>query len=567
MSGFEVVGIAASIIQIADIGAKLSVKLCAFYKTVKVANKSMQDLSSDVSLTCSILKELGKTLGNDEQTKLCSKQAFSTAQDVLKECKSVFEEIESAIDKHSQENEQSRLMRQARKITIALLGSNLDVLKGNLERLKSTTLLMLHVIMYAGQLRKTNMKTTLNDQRGLIQTLLEEKITNDARFSDLSKSIQAVSMPKDDSSFQPSMNALSIDPQPTTLSKEVGEYYTLVRGLLCQINTYRNVLEHSRYLGIQNGVMNVHSAEAVLFQHIHGQATSQIFADPLFRFGDPSLYVTSPVNFCHASGKNKAARRGDTRAESSDWFKFEHKIESDKPGGCKIDGEVDHDSSRSGKPADFSALDAMAGESHPHSYKYLLSRGRMRSCSPWPVSTPLKSGASASSMLAGAAAVRCMNNQDRQTRSRSRSRSASRLRHIVPIVGAGFATAADTGLYERQKDKEHGLKRKRSKSPSDDDVVRGRSYTHTNESLSGFAVRSNLSQDKDEIDLDWSGESGPIRLASFSPRSAPDTELPGLPLCISHDETSDVTLESLVLQWTTIKREELQLERILNRYD
>jgi hypothetical protein len=36
----------------------LSVKLCTFYKAVKVANKSMQELSSDVSLTCSILNEV-----------------------------------------------------------------------------------------------------------------------------------------------------------------------------------------------------------------------------------------------------------------------------------------------------------------------------------------------------------------------------------------------------------------------------------------------------------------------------------------------------------------------------
>jgi hypothetical protein len=58
------------------------------------------------------------------------------------------------IAKYNKENEKSRLMRQTRKITIALLGPNLDVLKSNLERLKSTTLSMLHVIMYAGQLRK-----------------------------------------------------------------------------------------------------------------------------------------------------------------------------------------------------------------------------------------------------------------------------------------------------------------------------------------------------------------------------------------------------------------------------
>ncbi|CAG8903688.1 unnamed protein product [Penicillium egyptiacum] len=311
MSGLEVVGVIASIIQIADLGAKLSVKLCTFYKTVKVINKSIQELSSDVSLTCSILNELGKTLEQDDQTKLCSKQAFSTAQEVLQQCKSVFEEIDTAIEKHSQENEKGRLVRQARKITIAFLGPDLDVLKSNLERLKSTTLLMLHVIMYAGQLRRTNMKSTMANQRGLIQTLLEEKIANDAKFNNLRQSIQAVSMPKDDNSFQPSITALSIDPQPTPLWNEVGEYYNLVRGLLCQIDAYQDILEQSRHLRIRNGVINVHSAESVLFQHIHGQAANQLFDDPIFRFRDAS-FPTSPQFSQSSHAKDETAKLGES---------------------------------------------------------------------------------------------------------------------------------------------------------------------------------------------------------------------------------------------------------------
>lgn len=154
MSGLEVVGIVASIVQLADIGAKLSVKLCTFYRTVKVANQSLQGLSSDVSLTCSILSELGKTLEQDDQARLCSEQAFCTAQDVLQECRAVFQQIENAIENYHQDDETNRLRRGARKITAVFLGPNLDVLKCNLERLKTTTLLMLHVIMYAGQLRQ-----------------------------------------------------------------------------------------------------------------------------------------------------------------------------------------------------------------------------------------------------------------------------------------------------------------------------------------------------------------------------------------------------------------------------
>lgn len=154
MSGLEVVGIVASIVQIADLGARISVKLCSFYRTVKDANQYMQSLSSDVSLTCSVLNELGNTLKQDEKAKLYSPEAFKTAQEVLSECKSVFEGIDKAMEEEKQESAKNAFLRRARKLTVAFMGPNLDVLKSNLERLKSTMMLMLHVIMYAGQIRQ-----------------------------------------------------------------------------------------------------------------------------------------------------------------------------------------------------------------------------------------------------------------------------------------------------------------------------------------------------------------------------------------------------------------------------
>jgi len=69
MSGLEVVGIFASIVQIADLGAKISVKLCSVYRTVKDANGSMRSLSSDASLTCSVLRELASALDQDSEDK------------------------------------------------------------------------------------------------------------------------------------------------------------------------------------------------------------------------------------------------------------------------------------------------------------------------------------------------------------------------------------------------------------------------------------------------------------------------------------------------------------------
>lgn len=154
MSGLEVLGIAASILQIAELGTKLSIKLCIFYRQVKNANESLQSLSSDVSLTCNILRQFGENLQQDEQTRFCSEQAFETAQEVLGECERVFMQIDGAIDASDRSMAHSRLHRTARKFGIALLERDIDVLRGNLERLKSTMLLMLNVIMYAGQLRR-----------------------------------------------------------------------------------------------------------------------------------------------------------------------------------------------------------------------------------------------------------------------------------------------------------------------------------------------------------------------------------------------------------------------------
>ncbi|KAJ5371918.1 hypothetical protein N7517_003924 [Penicillium concentricum] len=291
MSGLEVVGIVASIVQVADLGAKISVKLCSFYRTVKTVNDSMRSLSSDVSLTCSVLHELGKALKQDSQTKLCSSGAFSTTEDVLKECREIFEKIDGEIEKRDQEKATNPLLRAAQKITLGFHGPDLDLLKCNLERLKSTMLLMLNVLMYAGQVRRRDLKVTLTDQRNLIQQLVEEKKENDTTFHQLSQPAPAVAL-RVEEPLQASTRALSIEPKPlsphSTLPSptEVKEYASLVRKLLSEIDTCHSSLEQSRVLRIRNGVANVHSMEVSLFQHTYGHSATRALHDPFFKFRD-----------------------------------------------------------------------------------------------------------------------------------------------------------------------------------------------------------------------------------------------------------------------------------------
>jgi hypothetical protein len=154
MSGLEVVGVVASTFQLAEIGIKLSVKLCSFYRQIKDADHSAQRLASDVSLTCSILHQLGKVLEQDSQTKLCSQQAFLTAQEVLEECEKIFQQIDEAIQKKDPGSGKSKWERRTRRLTVVILGPDLEVLNSHLDKLKSTMLLMLNVIMYAREINR-----------------------------------------------------------------------------------------------------------------------------------------------------------------------------------------------------------------------------------------------------------------------------------------------------------------------------------------------------------------------------------------------------------------------------
>ena len=153
MSGLEALGVAASIIQVADLCTKLSVKLFSLYRKVKNADESLQLLSNEAALVGAILRELGDNSKEEEPFKLCSDEAFRTLEHLLDQCRDVLRQIESVISIHDR-SAKSRLRQVTGKFRLVLLEPNLNPLKMNLERLKSTLLLFLNVIMFAGQVRK-----------------------------------------------------------------------------------------------------------------------------------------------------------------------------------------------------------------------------------------------------------------------------------------------------------------------------------------------------------------------------------------------------------------------------
>ena len=151
------IGIVASIVQIADTGLRLSLKLYTFGEIVSTADKSIISISKDVSLTSSVLKELGDILEKDQRSRICSKNAVQTANGIVQECLGVFEEMERVLFKKlphlaSKEGEKAkRAVMVLERLKWPYLQPKLELMRCNLEKLKSTLNLMLNVITLARQ--------------------------------------------------------------------------------------------------------------------------------------------------------------------------------------------------------------------------------------------------------------------------------------------------------------------------------------------------------------------------------------------------------------------------------
>lgn len=84
--------------RLADWGAKLSVKLFAFSRKIKNANRSIESISKDIAATGAVLHQLGTELNKDRNTLLCSDEAIATARELVIDCQKRFQDLEKTIE-------------------------------------------------------------------------------------------------------------------------------------------------------------------------------------------------------------------------------------------------------------------------------------------------------------------------------------------------------------------------------------------------------------------------------------------------------------------------------------
>ena len=99
-----------------------------------------------------MLKDLGKTLGKGQKSRLYREDAYKTSLLIVKECEDVFGEIEEVLKKNSRDGaplDADIPLPRIEKFLWIFKKSRVQLLRGNLESLKSTITLQLAVLNYA----------------------------------------------------------------------------------------------------------------------------------------------------------------------------------------------------------------------------------------------------------------------------------------------------------------------------------------------------------------------------------------------------------------------------------
>ncbi|KAH8767819.1 hypothetical protein BGZ57DRAFT_899341 [Hyaloscypha finlandica] len=100
-------GAIASIVGIAAAGAQLSMALFEFGSTVGSARSEVNQIATEISQFCAVLKQLHSTL-TKAKARRYSISAIATTQDILKRCQEIFREIEDIVQPLQKSAEKSK---------------------------------------------------------------------------------------------------------------------------------------------------------------------------------------------------------------------------------------------------------------------------------------------------------------------------------------------------------------------------------------------------------------------------------------------------------------------------
>ncbi|KAK9414222.1 hypothetical protein SUNI508_02321 [Seiridium unicorne] len=161
----EIVAVVASVGTLAEYGFKLSLQLFTYSQAVATADRSIRDMSNEVSLTSAVLQQLSSILKSDGQ--VASTTALDATYRITRECDGVFRELGMILEP-----------------SLAGLGD------GDLTESKATLTLMLQVLGYAKDvanqqlmtLKRSHMERHMGEKGSAMQDMTASDIESPMQY-------------------------------------------------------------------------------------------------------------------------------------------------------------------------------------------------------------------------------------------------------------------------------------------------------------------------------------------------------------------------------------------------
>ena len=122
-------------------------------------NQDVQFVAKDITLFSAVLKDLGKTLERGQDLNLYRDAAYESSRLIVKECEEVFGEINDIVKGSSKAGSIQDVnisISRVDKFMWVFRKSRVQLLRSNLESLKSTILLQVAVLSYADKVSRTS---------------------------------------------------------------------------------------------------------------------------------------------------------------------------------------------------------------------------------------------------------------------------------------------------------------------------------------------------------------------------------------------------------------------------
>ncbi|KAF2652587.1 hypothetical protein K491DRAFT_718811 [Lophiostoma macrostomum CBS 122681] len=196
----EAVGLAASILQIAGAGTKLSTSLYNFARSALRADQEVEDIANDVEITANALDSIGRVFNNENTKSVITKEAVTHARSLIKRCEGVFKEIQDVVDKRRCTGKDGKKggLSALGKLSWPMKEQKIQLQRGRLESLKNSLIVLLHVIQLANAQANGKLeKSALEEEREKIRELHQRQQDSLTSLQMLESKLSNVSLDDD----------------------------------------------------------------------------------------------------------------------------------------------------------------------------------------------------------------------------------------------------------------------------------------------------------------------------------------------------------------------------------